>query len=101
VKLLTVLTISLLCVACECKAENVAISDSYRLSDSYAASYHSEPSIHYLYNAPRLAASVVGYWTIIEGYSTFYTLDKRDEAFTSVEIALKAYRLKHPLVQPQ
>ena len=96
-KLLTVITISLLCVACECKAESHVVADSYILSDSYATSFHSEPSIHYLYNAPRLRASVVGYWTIIEGNSTFYTLEERDEAVGSVDVALKEYRLKHPI----
>ena len=86
-KILIIATIALFLVACECKAEAYVNIEPQAYTTNYV--FDNEPRLMYLYDRPARISNVVGYWTIINGVSTFYTLDKAHEAFAAIANAQK------------
>ena len=85
-KLIIVLIISLFAVACQCNANEYVNVEALQYSEHYVVD--NEPRIFYLYDRPARISNIVGYWTVIDGHSTFYTLDKGNEAYAAVQKAL-------------
>jgi len=86
-KLILVSILALFVVACQCEAQEYVNIEAQQYSEQYVVD--NEPRIFYLYDRPARISNVVGYWTVINGHSTFYTLDKAPEAFAAVQQALE------------